>query len=180
MEHEGNSEKRKNKPRGRPFAKGANGRKPKDSVLAPTGHETSDGGTNIVLPPNFGKVDVSNTELFLLPVSLTQQVNDELYSTLANINDNLRKENMEIINSMTPEFKIKEEEVLELEDFLEFKRGDDVLSIKFSKKSNRKYVIQIFLNGNMEIRPAIYTGSITGKSFWNMLKSTLRTQNERK
>lgn len=63
---------------------------------------------------------------------------------------------------------------LEVLDSMEFLNGDNKLSIRFSKRSNRMYRIQIFLNDETEIRPVTYNGSSTGVSFWNLLKGALR------
>lgn len=63
---------------------------------------------------------------------------------------------------------------LEVLDSMEFRNGDNKLSIRFSKRSNRMYRIQIFLNDETEIRPVTYNGSSTGVSFWNLLKGALR------
>ena len=70
----------------------------------------------------------------------------------------------------------KDKKPLELIDSLEFLRGTDKLTIRFSKKANRMYRIQIFLNNGSEIRPVTYTGARTAYTFWDMLKGCLKTQ----
>jgi hypothetical protein len=58
-------------------------------------------------------------------------------------------------------------------DFIEFKNEKNSLKITLSKKQNRMYRIQIFLNDTIEIRPITYNGASTAMNFWNMLKSSL-------
>lgn len=76
--------------------------------------------------------------------------------------------------SKVPVELIKENNNLETIETLNFKKGDNVLSIRFSKRHNRMFRIQIFLNGELEIRPVTYTGSRTGNAFWNLLKGALK------
>jgi hypothetical protein len=59
-------------------------------------------------------------------------------------------------------------------DKIEFTNGENKLSIRFSKKHNRMFRIQIFLNDESEIRPVTYTGASTGYAFWNLLKGALK------
>jgi hypothetical protein len=63
---------------------------------------------------------------------------------------------------------------LDLIETLNFKNGENTLSIRFSKKHNRMFRIQIFLNDKTEIRPVTYTGASTGYGFWNLLKGSLK------
>jgi len=63
---------------------------------------------------------------------------------------------------------------LELIESIDFKNGENKLSIRFSKKHNRMFRIQIFLNDKNEIRPVTYSGASTGKTFWSLLKGVLK------
>ena len=67
-----------------------------------------------------------------------------------------------------------EKKSLELVESIDFKNGENKLSIRFSKRHNRMYRIQIFLNDNFEIRPVTYTGSSMALTFWNLLKGALK------
>ncbi len=59
-------------------------------------------------------------------------------------------------------------------DCLDFKNGENLLSIKLFKKPNRVFRIQIFLNKTIEIRNVTYSGYSTAYSFWNLLKGNLK------
>ena len=75
--------------------------------------------------------------------------------------------------SSIPEIEKKE---LELIDSIEFRNGKNFLTIRFSKRHNRMYRIQIFLNDEFEVRPVTYTGASTGQTFWNLLKGSLNSE----
>jgi hypothetical protein len=62
----------------------------------------------------------------------------------------------------------------ELIDCIDFNNGKNKLSIRFSKLNNRMYRIQMFLNDELQIRPVTYNGSSTGKTFWNLLKGSMK------
>lgn len=68
----------------------------------------------------------------------------------------------------------KVEEAQTVVDQIDFKNGENVLSIKFSKKHNRMFRIQIILNDGTEIRPVTYTGSSSAYNFWHLLKGALK------
>jgi len=53
---------------------------------------------------------------------------------------------------------------------IEFTNGKNKLKILLSKKHNRMYRVQIFLNDSVEIRPATYTGFAPASTFWGFLK----------
>jgi hypothetical protein len=59
---------------------------------------------------------------------------------------------------------------LELVERIDFKNGKNVLSIRFSKRTNRLYRMQVFLNDETEIRPVTYTGSSQANGYWGLLK----------
>jgi len=55
-------------------------------------------------------------------------------------------------------------------DSIEFVNGKNTLTVVLSKKHNRMYRVQVFLNNTMEIRPATYTGYSPASTFWGFLK----------
>lgn len=72
-----------------------------------------------------------------------------------------------------------ESEKIENEDYtlieeLPFTNGKNTLKIKFFKRANRLYCVKIFLNEDTEIRPVTFAGSLTGKSFWSMIKGSIK------
>jgi O-acetylhomoserine/O-acetylserine sulfhydrylase-like pyridoxal-dependent enzyme len=81
--------------------------------------------------------------------------------------DKTLKENMETT-------KQEEPKALELIETMQFMDGPNKLEIRFSKRHNRMFRIQIFLNDEIEIRPVTYTGTSTGHSYWNLLKKSLK------
>lgn len=157
MAHREHSEKRKAKPRGRPFPKNNRRGKPKIDVLATSGHETCDERGSIAPAHQSDIVEPKNTDKSILY---------ELPRLIVNVMDKTLKENME-----TP--KEEEPKALELVEKLEFTDGLNKIEIRFSKRHNRMFRIQIFLNGETEIRPVTYTGASTGHSYWNLLKKCL-------
>jgi hypothetical protein len=62
----------------------------------------------------------------------------------------------------------------ELIETLEFKNGENTLTIRLLKKMTRMFRIQVMLNEKTEIRPVTYVGSSTAYCFWNMLKDSLK------
>lgn len=86
--------------------------------------------------------------------------------------ENIDKIPIENINLPTAEEQDQNKEST-LEDCIEFKNGENNLSLRFSKRHNRMYRIQIFLN-DIEVRPMTYTGSSMGYSYWNLLKASLK------
>lgn len=65
---------------------------------------------------------------------------------------------------------------LELIESIDFKNGKNTLSIRFSRRHNRMFRVQIFLNGTNEIRPVTYTGATTGYAFWNILRGLIKNE----
>lgn len=70
--------------------------------------------------------------------------------------------------------QVLEKSGLDLIESIQFKNGENTLTINFSKKHNRMFRIQVFLNDKYEVRPVTYTGSSTGYAFWNFLKGALK------
>lgn len=167
MVHRDNSEGKKNKPRGRPFTKGHKRGKPQDDVLATSRHESGHEG-GIVVP---------NPQSVVLEKKKDEQTSENVLSQLPslvmetidqNIKDSMNTPQEEEVTPVKEESKD-----LELIDSLEFKNGENTLTIRFSKKHNRMFRIQVFLNDKSEIRPVTYTGASTGYAFWNLLKGAL-------
>ena len=106
----------------------------------------------------------------------------------------LRKSNVDILASKRSETsaegrividKEQEKEIItrkkediesehELIESISFKNGENDLTIRFYKRTNRMYGVKIFLNENTEIRPCTYVGASTGFGFWNLLKGSLK------
>jgi len=53
---------------------------------------------------------------------------------------------------------------------IEFTNGKNTLKILLSRRHNRMYRVQIFLNDSVEIRPTTYTGFAPASTFWGFLK----------
>lgn len=128
MVYSNDSERQKNKPRGRPFPRGNKRGKLENEILDNLRHDTNDKG-------EFIENDIKTSEDF-------------------------EKGFNEISNTII--------------DFIEFENGKDKISVKFIKKGNNSFRIQIFLNEKYEIRPTTYNGSSTAFAYWNLLKGILK------
>lgn len=166
MAHKDIIERRKAKPRGRPFVKGGkHAPDAKDEVLATSGRESGiEGGvvaptleSSIVEPLNAG------LELQLPPAAM-------------NTINKIIKESMEspAVEEVKATSSKKEAEEAEIMETVEFRNGDNILSLRFSKLHNRSFRIQVFLNNENEVRPVTYTGARTAYAFWNLLKGALK------
>lgn len=157
------SQGKKYKPRGRPFPKGNKRGKLENSVLADTRHSVSDEGGNL---DSKVKHEGSYMEIEGDKGSAGQPVLNELPKLVINaIEEGLRE-------AMSSPVEEKEEaRILETLDFI---NGENKLSIAFSAVNNRRFRIQIFLNGDTEVRPVTYQGSSSGYSFWKLLKGALK------
>lgn len=155
------------KPRGRPFAKGNNKGKVDDEVLDDTGLASGDEGG--ALTPTPESVQNGRTEheedgmAFQLPKKACE-VALSLHQTI--------KENMNTTQEKKPSGE--DDKNLELIDSIDFMHGENKLSLRFSKRTNRMYRIQIFLNDTYEIRPTTYSGISTGLNFWNFVKGVFK------
>lgn len=69
--------------------------------------------------------------------------------------------------------KLENEDYTLIEE-LPFTNGKNTLKIKFFKRANRLYCVKVFLNDDTEIRPVTFAGSLTGKSFWSMIKGSFK------
>lgn len=173
MVHREPSEGKKLKPRGRPFAKGNKRGKITNEILATSGRESSLEGGVVALPLNSVIVDpASDGILHQLP----KLVMETLDNTLKECMETNQAEVVEATEEVKEVKEVKKEELKDLEtiESIEFKNGENTLSIRFSKRHNRMFRIQVFLNNENEIRPVTYTGASTGYAFWNLLKGALK------
>ena len=160
MLHKSAGERPKNKPRGRPFSKGHRQGEPKVDILASERpSERNEGGTVI-------DSQVTAGAGFPAPVDLSQIPNL--------INDTINHAIKECLDTPKTEAKTDDSKDLETIESIEFKNGENTLSIRFSKRHNRMFRIQIYLNDESEIRPVTYTGATTGYAFWKLLKGAMK------
>jgi len=164
MVHKDIIERRKAKPRGRPFVKGGkHATDSKDEVLATSGRKIGIEGGVVASALESAIVEPLNEGIELqLPPAAINTINKI-------IKESMESPAIEEIKSLDEDTK-----ALELIESIEFKNGENILAIRFSKKHNRMFRIQIFLNNETEIRPVTYTGASTGYTFWNLLKGALK------
>lgn len=163
-----NQERRK---RGRPFTKGHTiNTKPKNKVLDDSGRESGDSRGVVAPDPRSSIVEQKKEEIQPLATSkgtagtiIQPETTVSLSGTTVYPSSETPKE-----ESKDP----KEADVLV--DTIDFMNGDNKLSIRFTKKHNRMFRIQVFLNDENEIRPVTYTGASTGNAFWNLLKGAMK------
>lgn len=141
MVHNDINEGKKPRSKGRPFTKGNIKGKPRDEILAPTGHQIGVGG-EVIAP------DTQSSILEPLIESIQEETTTE-----------------------PPKIALAEPVPI---DSLEFKHNENILKIVLSRKHNRMFRVQIFLNESIEIRPTTYTGSAPAMAFWNLLKNSLK------
>jgi len=149
--------------RGRPFKKGRiphNKRNADATLLDDSGHQSGDERGIIAPEPRSAIVEPLNEEISPLA---------KLPELVLGIADSITKENLQ-----SPKEESKEAAPLEKIDEIDFYNGTNKLSIRFSKRINRMFRIQIFLNDETEIRNMTYHGSATAHSFWSMLKGALK------
>jgi hypothetical protein len=157
MAHKGNVEesKKEPKPRGRPFPKNNGRGKPKDQILDADRCDKDIKG---------GVVEYGNSIPIIVPSVMTFKTFDEI------VKENMKKTKTdEELNESADKSSD-----LEIIESIDFTSGPNKLSIRFSKKHNRMFRIQVFLNDIYQVRPVTYTGSTTGVTFWNMLKGVLK------
>jgi hypothetical protein len=169
MVHTEPSEGSKYKPRGRPFPKGNKRGKLENQVLASSGRESSVEGGVIAPALESSIVDPANDGIFhQLPKLVMETIDNTLKECMET------KEEIKPIEEVKEEPTKKEADELEIVETVDFKNGDNILSLRFSKLHNRSFRIQVFLNNENEIRPVTYTGARTGFAFWNLLKGALK------
>lgn len=141
------------KKRGRPFAKGNVKGKPRNEILDDPGCESS-----------VERGDIEDTPLNTLPIKTSSH-------SEAIENDGLILDQPQISKQGEA---MEEDKPLEIVESIDFMKGNNKLSIRLTKKHNRMFRVQIFLNdGELEVRPMTYTGANTAMSFWNLLKGSL-------
>ena len=151
----------KSKPIGKPFPKGhKKGSHAIKQELA-SGLDASNKGGVIASPPQ---------SLDSEPVNVEKSVLHELPRLIIETIEHNLKEPMNIPQE-TKEETPKDLELIECIDFI---NGSNKLSLRFSKKPNRMYRIQVMLNDEHEVRPVTYSGTSTGTTFWNLLKGVLK------
>ena len=159
MAHSEPSEGKKYKPRGRPFPKGNKRGKLENSVLADSRHDSgNERGVVAPLPEQHNQEPLKPEN----PLS-------EMFTLVTNTLDHNIREAME-----TPIEEKEDSGIYKILETIDFKNGDNVLSIRFSAVNNRRYRIQVFLNDDTEVRPVTYQGSTSGNAFWKLLKGALK------
>ncbi len=146
----------KSKPRGKPFVKGNKKGKIMDEIQPDSGHKT-----------RVKRGDLKSQETPVAEVeSQKENLLNKLPQAVMETSDQIIRDNLDS----------KKEEIPadEMVESIDFKNGENILSIRFSKRHNRMYRIQVFLNNETEVRPVTYTGASTGNSFWRMLKGALK------
>lgn len=165
MVHREPSEGSKNKPRGRPFAKGNHKGKLRNEILVTSGLESSIEGGIIAPPLETPIIEPANEILNQLPRLVMETTDHMLKETL---------EGKQVEAPQALEVKKEPLKELELVESLDFMNGTNKLSIRFSKRHNRMYRIQVFLNDEHEIRQVTYNGVATGTTFWNLIKGLMK------
>lgn len=156
--------KPKGKPRGRPFFKGYtphNKGKPNATLLDDPGHQIGAEGGIIATPSSSSIVE---------PLNASDGINLQLPPKVVEAVTKLTETRME-------EQEQKQGEPLaplQLIESIEFTNGKNKVSLRLSKRHNRLYRVQIFLNDSMELRPSTYNGASTAYSFWNVLKEIMK------
>lgn len=160
MVHKELGQGEKYKPRGRPFPKGNKRGKLENSVLADSRHSISNEGGN--LDPKIKEVNMEEAA----KGEAVQPVLNELPRLVVETIEHGIKEALS--------YPSEEKEDSKIIETLDFINGENKLSIAFSAVNNRRFRIQIFLNGDTEVRPVTYQGSSSGYSFWKLLKGALK------
>lgn len=155
----------KAKPRGKPFPKGHK----KGS------HDVKDElAGRPAISDERGVVDLPSQSPIEELEKPTENVLNELPRLIVEtINHNLR-EPMNNTQELKKEEKTEVNKDLELIDSLDFMNGENKLSIRFSKRHNRMYRIQVFLNDTLEVRNVTYAGVSTGKTVWDLMNGVMK------
>ena len=162
MVHNDINEGKKPRSKGRPFAKGNIKGKPRDEILASTGHQSSLGGEVIASNPKSS---------ILEPVKESLEGKKELEKAISRDCPETPPTTLPAIEAIAESKALPEPVPV---DSIEFKQDENILKIVLSRKHNRMYRVQIFLNDSIEIRPTTYTGSAPAMGFWNLLKNSLK------
>jgi len=156
MVHTENSERKKGKPRGRPFPPNNKRGKLKNDVLVSKGPSNGDERGDVAPVLNQSIVE--------------PEINEK--STIENVDELLANGVNEVITENTKTENPKQSN--EIVDRIQFENGENTLDILLIKLPNRLYRIQIFLNGKTEIRPVTYTGNSAASAYWNLLRDKLK------
>ena len=160
----------KAKPRGRPFQKGHTIRKTKNAINDPSGHSIGDEGGLVAPTLESAIVGDDNPGIFhQLPKIVMETIDQTLKECMETQQQEKEGGYIDI-----PEKETSEISPLTLIESMDFTDGKNKLCIRFSKRNNRMFRIQIFLNDENEIRPVTYNGSSTAFGFWNLLKKSLK------
>lgn len=169
MVHSEPSERKKYKPRGRPFGKGNHKGKPSNDVLDASGRESSVERHIVAPEPKESIVGQANGV-----VMDNLEVKDGRLERI----DESKPVNYE--QPTVPKDGFQESAPLtaspenEIVESITFADGPNTLKIVLSKRHNRMYRLQVFLNGDTEIRPSTYTGASMAYNYWNLLKNSLK------
>lgn len=63
---------------------------------------------------------------------------------------------------------------VEVVDSMDFCNGENLLSVRLMRRPNRSHSVQIFMNGETEIRNVTYNGAKGALAYWNLLKGSLK------
>ena len=173
MVHPEPSEGKKLKPRGRPFPKGNKRGKLDNEILVASGLKISVEGGAVTPPLDSSIVDPVNDGIFHQLPKLVMETLDNTLKECMETNQVEAVEPIQEVKEIASEVKKEELKDLETIESIDFKNGENTLSIRFSKRHNRMFRIQVFLNNKSEIRPVTYTGASTGYAFWNLLKESI-------
>lgn len=187
MVHTKSSEGKKLKPRGRPFPKGNKRGKLEKCILDASGCESSVSGAVIAHEPQSSIVEPANgivmenlheVEGKIMPIDETKPVRyeDNTIGRVIEPVDSIPL-NVSIPQQMSEGVEVEEGQKItpanQVIDTIEFTKGKDKLTIVLSKRHNRMFRVQVFLNDTTEMRPGTYTGASPAMSFWNLLKGSL-------
>lgn len=153
------------KPRGKPFPKGH--KKGSHDIKDEFASRPSTSNEGRIVEPTPQKLNVE-------PMEQEKSVLHELPRLIVETIEHNLKEPMNNAQELKTEEKPEVNKDLELVESLDFMNGANKLSIRFSKKHNRMYRIQIFLNDELEVRNVTYSGVSTGKTVWDLMKGVMK------
>ncbi len=94
----------------------------------------------------------------------SEEASEIMETSVVNFMEKTEKETTESISA-----------AIEVIENVDFTSGKNKLSIRLTKRNdNRAYRMQVFLNDDFEIRPSTYNGCSTAKTFWSLLKGSLK------
>jgi hypothetical protein len=176
-ENTGNGPTRR--PRGRPPGSTKHKTSPGNSVLDPKGREGSLKGQDVASATILTSAHFKPEIMQVKPI---QPVNIELDSPEIRTQADFKPPRAPIttvtgaisthpeIPEGVPEKTLEDREL----DAIVFTNGNNTLKMTFRQKDNRICNMKIYLNDTTEIRPVTYNGLHTGKTYWNLLKASLK------